>query len=72
MLVHGYLHIQEIALMCFDECHHALKNHPYAQIMLDFYMPIFEKDGKAARLPKACVRVCVCCDTWSCNQCGLA
>ncbi|KAJ2229039.1 Dicer-like protein 1 [Coemansia sp. RSA 1286] len=33
----GRVHITDIDLLVFDECHHARGNHPYALIMREFY-----------------------------------
>lgn len=33
MLQHSFIRMGNIALICFDECHHARKNHPYNRIM---------------------------------------
>ncbi|KAJ2608641.1 Dicer-like protein 1, partial [Coemansia sp. RSA 1804] len=33
----GYVHITDIDLLVFDECHHARGHHPYALIMREFY-----------------------------------
>jgi hypothetical protein len=32
-----HLQMQQIGLLVFDEAHHCSKDHPYAQIMEDFY-----------------------------------
>ncbi|GMH46000.1 hypothetical protein BSKO_13964 [Bryopsis sp. KO-2023] len=37
MLRHGFITMRKIALICFDECHHARKKHPYNLIMQEFY-----------------------------------
>ncbi|CAM6106501.1 unnamed protein product [Calypogeia fissa] len=36
-LHHCFLKMEMIELLVFDECHHADKKHPYANIMRDFY-----------------------------------
>ncbi|KAJ2554588.1 Dicer-like protein 1, partial [Coemansia sp. RSA 1933] len=33
----GHIHISNIDLLVFDECHHARGNHPYSLIMREFY-----------------------------------
>lgn len=38
LLVHGFLSMDQVLLLIFDECHHARKFHPYCNIMRDFYM----------------------------------
>ncbi|KAI5785541.1 hypothetical protein DFH27DRAFT_575950 [Peziza echinospora] len=35
---HGLLKMEDINLICFDEAHHAKKNHVYARIIRDFYV----------------------------------
>ncbi|KAG0553607.1 hypothetical protein KC19_12G024900 [Ceratodon purpureus] len=47
-LQHGFMKMDIIELLIFDECHHAHKNHAYAQIMKGFYHVNAEK----GRLPK--------------------
>lgn len=56
MLTHGYIKMENIALMVLDECHNARKNHVYAQIMKDFYWPVARAGGRDS-LPKACLLV---------------
>lgn len=34
------LQMSDIGLLIFDECHHTHSNHPYNQIMQDFYAPL--------------------------------
>ncbi|ORY81751.1 hypothetical protein BCR35DRAFT_303884 [Leucosporidium creatinivorum] len=36
-LAHGFIGMQDISLMVFDEAHHAKTNHPFASILRDFY-----------------------------------
>ena len=36
LLCHAYIHLPQVNLLIFDECHHAKKNHPYKQIMQRF------------------------------------
>ncbi|KAJ1963312.1 Dicer-like protein 1 [Dipsacomyces acuminosporus] len=33
----GFIHISDIDLLIFDECHHARGNHPYSLVMREFY-----------------------------------
>ncbi|KAF9583828.1 Dicer-like protein 1, partial [Lunasporangiospora selenospora] len=37
LLRHGCVQMKQIALLIFDECHHARKNHPFSCIMEEFY-----------------------------------
>ncbi|KAM3965010.1 LOW QUALITY PROTEIN: endoribonuclease Dcr-2-like [Aphomia sociella] len=36
MLTHGYIRIEDINLIIFDECHHAVEDHPMRMIMKHF------------------------------------
>ncbi|KAI9317068.1 dicer-2 protein [Dichotomocladium elegans] len=44
-LRHGFIHLEEVNLIIFDECHHATKRHPYNLIMQEFYFRC-EKDKR--------------------------
>ncbi|KAF9349509.1 Dicer-like protein 1 [Mortierella sp. NVP85] len=37
LLRHGYVRMNKIHLLIFDECHHARKDHPFCSIMREFY-----------------------------------
>jgi len=47
-LTHSFTRMADINLLIFDEAHHAKKNHPYAEIIRNFYLE--EKDQ--AKRPK--------------------
>ncbi len=34
------LQFSDVGLLVFDECHHCHHNHPYNQLMEDFYRPL--------------------------------
>jgi endoribonuclease Dicer len=36
-LAHGFIPFSSLALLVMDECHHAVKNHPYSKIMTEWY-----------------------------------
>jgi len=36
LLIHGYMKLDRINLIVFDECHRAVSNHPMRQIMQRF------------------------------------
>lgn len=38
LLTHAFVKMDDINLLCFDEAHHAKKNHVYARIIRDFYL----------------------------------
>ncbi|KAF9476959.1 P-loop containing nucleoside triphosphate hydrolase protein [Pholiota conissans] len=40
-LRHGYISLgRDVSLLVFDEAHHAVDNHPYNRIMIEFYQPL--------------------------------
>lgn len=48
LLTHGFMHMEEIDLLVFDECHHADQDHPYNLIMRDFFFHDFDPDNPFA------------------------
>lgn len=38
-LVHAFVRMEDVNLLCFDEAHHAKKKHTYARIIKEFYLP---------------------------------
>ncbi|KAI8613638.1 hypothetical protein BC830DRAFT_1170089 [Chytriomyces sp. MP71] len=46
VLRHGFMTLADVNLIVFDECHHACKNHPYANIMDEFYSKIPPENDK--------------------------
>lgn len=49
VLRHGLSSMRDISLLIFDECHHAIKNHPYNCILREFYHPF--KASREAEKP---------------------
>ena len=47
-LTHSFIKMKDINLLCFDEAHHAKKNHVYARIIKDFYLP--EPEGRRPKI----------------------
>lgn len=37
LLVHGFIKMEEISLLIFDECHHSRKKHSFNVILADYY-----------------------------------
>ena len=42
LLMHGFIKIENIDLLIFDECHHTDQDHLYNLIMKDFYFHKFK------------------------------
>lgn len=42
-LYHSYIRMDQINLLIFDEAHHAKKNHPFAEIIKQFYINVEDK-----------------------------
>ncbi|GAA6061113.1 hypothetical protein JCM10212_006144 [Sporobolomyces blumeae] len=47
VLSNAYWSLKQVNLMVFDECHHASKKHPYAEIMRSQYHPAKKADPAA-------------------------
>lgn len=53
LLMHGFMHIEEIDMLVFDECHHADQDHPYNLVMQDFWFHNFSfKEPMKLKRPK--------------------
>ncbi|PFX27173.1 Endoribonuclease Dicer [Stylophora pistillata] len=52
LLSAGFTKLSQVNLLIFDECHHARKNHPYAQIMEFFNRSKQLKPTEVTPLPK--------------------
>lgn len=50
MLQYGYIRIDQINLLIFDEAHHTKKSHPYARIIKDYYVAGKEDGMRVPRL----------------------
>ncbi|KAJ5288314.1 ATP-dependent helicase dcl2 [Penicillium antarcticum] len=46
-LTHGFIQLQSLALLVFDEAHHCMKFHPGNRIMRDFYHRVKSENGIA-------------------------
>ncbi|EUC48275.1 hypothetical protein COCMIDRAFT_2887 [Bipolaris oryzae ATCC 44560] len=49
-LTHGFISLEKLALLIFDEAHHCTLKHPAHKIMSDFYMP--QLSASTSALPK--------------------
>ncbi|KAJ5429283.1 ATP-dependent helicase dcl2 [Penicillium cf. griseofulvum] len=47
-LTHGFVKLQDLALLVFDEAHHCVKSHPGNRIMRDFYHRVKAENSYAA------------------------
>ena len=50
-LSHGFVGMQRLALLVFDEAHHCTRRHAANQIMQHFYLPLARR-GLHAQLPR--------------------
>ncbi|RKP26846.1 hypothetical protein SYNPS1DRAFT_27476 [Syncephalis pseudoplumigaleata] len=39
ILLHAFIRMEQIAMIVIDECHHSKEQHPYNEIMREFYWP---------------------------------
>lgn len=46
-LVHGFVQMNQLALLVYDEAHHATKNHPASRILRQFYHSASDRDRPA-------------------------
>lgn len=46
LLMHGFIKMEDIQLIVFDECHHTDQDHLYNLIMRDFFFHKFTADQK--------------------------
>lgn len=49
-LYHGFIRMEQVNLLIFDEAHHAKKNHPYARIIKDFYAALDKGSDQRPRI----------------------
>ncbi|KAI9202208.1 uncharacterized protein BJ171DRAFT_515193 [Polychytrium aggregatum] len=40
LLQHGFVGLQDVSLLIFDECHHGVRNHAYNILMKEFYFSL--------------------------------
>ena len=52
LLMHGFVKMNEISIVVFDECHHTDQDHLYNLIMRDFFFHKFDNADPKCRRPK--------------------
>ncbi|KAI9707868.1 MAG: hypothetical protein M1820_004474 [Bogoriella megaspora] len=45
-LTHGFVRMDRLSLLVYDEAHHCVSNHPANQIMQNFFHPLAQKNGR--------------------------
>lgn len=48
-LTHGFVKIESLSLLVFDEAHHCVKRHPANQILHNFYIPYMRSSTRLAK-----------------------
>jgi endoribonuclease Dicer len=51
LLMHGFIKMEEITLVIFDECHHTDQDHLYNLIMRDFFYHKFQPNDPDHKRP---------------------
>ena len=51
MLLHGFVKMEELTMIIFDECHHADQEHLYNLIMRDFFYHKFDDSNNRLKRP---------------------
>ncbi|KAL4450789.1 hypothetical protein ABPG74_011631 [Tetrahymena malaccensis] len=48
----GYIHIEDIEVIIYDECHHTRQDHPYCLIQYEFYHFYKKRNPQGVKLPR--------------------
>jgi superfamily II DNA or RNA helicase len=52
LLMHGFVKMEEVSLIIFDECHHTDQDHLYNLIMRDFFYHKFRPEDPSCKRPQ--------------------